>query len=159
MIVQMVTTEMLKGTYLVAGLTDEQIAQVASLSEHRVLTSGQAIAKIGEAASNLFVVLEGNLIVTTADGDRLGEISEGSIIGEIALVDARPRTANVVSIGAVSVASIPITDLRKLMNDNRDWGFTILANVARVLAMRLRHADATIDELADKVQDVWTNAL
>ncbi len=154
----MILPELLKGTYLVAGLSDEQIAQVAEIAELRPYASGQALARIGEEAVNLFVVIEGNLIETTADGDRLGEISKGSIIGEIALVDARPRTANVVSIGQVSVAAIPISDLRKLMNANREWGFIILSNIARVLAMRLRHADATIDELADKSSDVWTHA-
>lgn len=155
----MVDVDILRDTYLVVGLADGQIAQIAEIAELKTFASGQALARIGEEATELFVVIDGNAIVTTQDGDRLGEIGKGSLIGEIALVDARPRTANVVAIGAMAVVAIPIAPLRKLMNEHRDWGFVVLANISRVLAMRLRQADATIDALADKATDVWTHAL
>jgi hypothetical protein len=35
----------------------------------------------------------------------------------------------------------------------------VLANLARLLAARLRGADARLDELMDIEQDVWTNVL
>ncbi|MEQ1824033.1 MAG: cyclic nucleotide-binding domain-containing protein [Fimbriimonadaceae bacterium] len=155
----MLDPAVLKGSYLVAGLDDVQIQSVASLAELKHYASGHLLAKIGEAADVMFVVIGGNLTVTTHDGDKLGEIATGSVVGEIALVDARPRAANVVCVGPVSVAVFPVDKLRMLMNQNRDMGFLMLANIARVLAARLRNADAIIDQLADGVGDVWTNAL
>jgi CRP/FNR family cyclic AMP-dependent transcriptional regulator len=148
----------LKGTYLVAGLDDVQIASVAGLSILRHFPSGHLLAKIGEAADVMFVVIGGSLTVTTHDGDKLGEIHTGSVVGEVALVDARPRAANVVCVGPVTVAEISIDQLRKLMNKDRDMGFLMLANISRVLATRLRNADAMIDQLADAVGDAWTHA-
>lgn len=155
----MIEPAVLKGTYLVAGLSDSQIAQVAAITEMHAYGSGHELCKIGENAVDLYVVLGGTFSVTTADGDKLGEIGVGSVIGEIAIVDVRQRTANVTGIGASSVAAINVDALRKLMNDNREWGFLILANLARVLAVRLRQADARIDELADKSQDSWNLAM
>ena len=155
----MVDVAVLQGTYLVTGLADSQIAKVAALGELRHYSSGQLICKIGEIADVMFVVLDGVVAVMTADGDRLGEIGKGSVIGEIALVDARPRTANVVAVGIVNVAVFGTDDIRKLMNADRILGFTMLASIARVLAGRLRQADARIDELTDKAADVWHNAM
>lgn len=152
-------TVSLKGTYLVAGLTDEQMDQVAQLAQLHMFPSGHLLCRIGDPADTLFVVLNGTLSVTTADGDKLGEIGANSVVGEIGIVDVRQRTANVTCVGSVSVAAIPIDGLRKLMNDNREWGFLILANLARVLAVRLRHADARIDDLSDKVGDAWTHCM
>lgn len=155
----MVDPGVLQGCYIVTGLLDTQIAKIAALGDHKRFTSGQLICEIGATADELFVVLEGSVAVTTADGDRLGEIGKGSVIGEIALVDARPRTANVVAVGQVELASFPADAIRRLMNADRDLGFTMLATIARVLAGRLRQADAKIDELMDKASDVWHNAL
>lgn len=155
----MVEAAALKGTYLVTGLTDAQIAKVADLGELRHCPSGGLICTVGETADEMFVVLDGSVVVMTADGDRLGEISRGSVIGEIALVDARPRTANVICSGPVNLAVFSADALRKLMNTDRDLGFMMLANIARVLAGRLRQADARIDELTDKASDVWHNAM
>jgi glutaminase len=149
----------LKGTYLVAGLTDEQMSEVARLAQLHMFPSGHVLCRIGDVADTLYVVLNGTLAVTTADGDKLGEIGANSVVGEIGIVDTRQRTANVTCVGAVTVAGIPIDALRALMNANRQWGFLILANLARVLAVRLQQADARIDDLADKAGDTWTNAL
>jgi CRP-like cAMP-binding protein len=159
MMQSMVESAVLQGTYLVTGLAESKVAKVAALGEMRSYASGQVICTIGEIAAEMYVVLDGNVFVMTADGDRLGEIGRGSVIGEIALVDARPRTANVVCVGPVNVAVFSTDELRKLMNADRDLGFTMLASIARVLAGRLRQADARIDELTDKASDVWHNAM
>lgn len=155
----MLEPSVLKGTYLCAGLTDEQVAQVAALAELHAYQAGHELCRIGQPAADLYVVISGHFAVTTHDGDKLGEIGPGSLIGEIAIVDVRQRTANVTSIGAAAVASIKVDAIRKLMTENREWGFLILANIARLLAVRLRQADARIDELCDKSQDSWNLAM
>ena len=92
-------------------------------------------------------------------GDRNSPLYRNSVVGEVGLVDARPRTANVTCVGPVSAAVIPTPDLRRLLNQNRQWGFIVLSNIARVLASRLRQANARIDELTDLTTEPWTNAL
>lgn len=155
----MLEPSVLKGTYLCAGLTDDQVAQLGALAELHTYQAGHELCRIGETAQDLYVVISGHFSVTTHDGDKLGEIGPGGLIGEIAIVDVRQRTANVTSIGTVAVASIKVDAIRKLMSENREWGFLVLANIARVLAVRLRQADARIDDLCDKSQDSWNLAM
>ena len=158
-IASMVEVSALKDSYLVAGLTDEQVGKIASLSTVKTYRSGDTIVKSGDPATELLVVLSGSLNVTSDDNDLLGEIGVNSVVGEMGLMDGRASTANVCSVGHVSVASIPTKELRGLMNSNRDWGFLVLANIGRVMSDRLRRSNARIDELCDSTHQPWENAL
>ena len=155
----MLDLETFKKNYLVVGLSDDHVNQIASLATLKRCTAQERLVRAGELNSDLYVVLNGRLVVLTPDGDKLSEVGPGSVIGEIALIDARPRTADVVCVGLVDLAVIPAPALRQAMNSNREWGFTVLANLSRVMAGRLRQANQKIDELYDKTSDTWDNAL
>jgi hypothetical protein len=123
------------------------------------MVAQETLIRAGDPGGDFFVILDGRVNVLTPDGDKLSEVGPGSVLGEISLVDAGPRTATVIAIGLVDVAVIPATDLRRYMSTNRDLGFTVLANLSRVLAGRLRLANEKIDELYDKATDAWDHAL
>jgi CRP-like cAMP-binding protein len=149
----------LKDAYLVAGLTEDQVKQVAALATVRDFSSTRPIVQLGEPANEVFVILSGHVLYTTHDGDTLGEAGPNSVVGEMGLVDAMPHDAHVTCRGSVVAAVFNTADLRKLMRQNRDWGFVMLCNVARVLSARLRQSDARIDELCDQATPAWEHAL
>lgn len=155
----MIDIETFRKNYLVVGLTDDQIQEIADLATMRRLLAGETLVRAGDQSSDLYVILSGHLLVMTPDKEKLNEVGPGSVIGEISLVDARPRTADVQAKGFVDVAVIPADALRQKMSHNREWGFVVLANIARVMAGRLRQANQKIDELYDKTTDLWQNAL
>ncbi|MEQ1831272.1 MAG: cyclic nucleotide-binding domain-containing protein [Pirellula sp.] len=155
----MVEASALKNTYLAAGLTDEQLAIVGAMARVDTHPSGYLLAKRGDLAEEMYLLLAGEIVVTTGDGDKLGDIKAGGVVGEIALVDACPRAANVVSRTPITVAAWNIRELRKAMMEDREWGFLLLANVARVIATRLRQADEMIDTISDNVGDKWDHAM
>ncbi|MDX2065044.1 MAG: cyclic nucleotide-binding domain-containing protein [Fimbriimonadaceae bacterium] len=155
----MLDLDAFKKTYLTVGLTDEQIQAIADLATLRRFSPQETLIRMGDQSSDLYVILNGRLAVLTPDGDKISEVGPGSLLGEIALIDARPRTANVVCVGLVDAAVIPAQALRSLLSKNRDWGFVVLSNLARVLAGRLRVANEKIEELYDKNSDTWDNAL
>jgi len=155
----MLDPSVLKDAFLVAGLTPDQIAQVAAIGKVTTYGSGQALVEIGGTSEELFVILSGDVRITTHDGDLLGDVGANSVVGEVGLVDGGPRTANATCNGPVSAAVFPIPELRRLMVQNRDWGFTVLANVSRLLAGRLRKLNSRVDELSDAAEEPWGNAL
>jgi CRP/FNR family transcriptional regulator, cyclic AMP receptor protein len=148
-----------KQNYLVCGLSDEAIAQVAAMGKIEKHLARETLIRVNEKSSDLYVVLDGRVIIMTADGDKLAEVGPGSVLGEMALVDDRPRSAEVVCLGITNVARIPAQDLRKFMWQNKDIGFIILANLARVLSGRLRQADAKIDDLMGCPDNPWKDSL
>lgn len=155
----MVETSALKDAYLVAGLKEEEAAQIAALATIRTYRSGEALTKSGDASNDVFIIMSGHVKVTTNDGDLLGEVGANSVVGEMGLVDSRPATANVTCVGPVSAAAVSTLELRRLMGQNRDWGFIVLSNICRVMAGRLRQTNARIDELSDLATEPWHNSL
>lgn len=151
--------ESLKKNYLVAGLTDDIIAELAKLAHYEVSVSGENLITKGDKSSDLYVILEGNVDVYTSTGDKLTSAGPGSLLGEIALVDDHPRSADAVCTGLVKYARFPAAELRRYMNGNRNAGFIILANLARVLSARLRNSDIVIETVRLTTFDHWKFAL
>ena len=147
-----------KSNYLVCGLPDEAVTEIWDMAEQETHVARETLIRINEKSSDLFVILDGKVHVMTRDGDLLAEPGPGSVLGEMALIDDRPRSAEVVCIHLTKVAKIPAKKLRSYMNQNRDVGFIVLANLARVLSGRLRLADEKIDTLLDQ-SDPWKHSL
>lgn len=144
-----------KKNYLVVGLSDDDIAKVAELATLKIVPAGTEIVKLGAKDSDLCIILDGTACVYGKGGVLLGEREVGSVIGEIALVDDRPRSAYVVAKGPLNYAHLEGKTLRRFMFQNKEIGFIMLSNLSRVLAMRLRQASETIEDLEGKAGDPW----
>lgn len=145
--------------YLVHGLKPEVIEQIEQMAEMKAFLAREFLVKCGERSSDLYVILDGTVLVCTPGGDELAQIGPGSVLGEVALVDDQPRSADAVCRGLVKVAKLPAKELRSFMAKNTDAGFIMLANLARVLSNRLRKTDAAVEDLASHPKDGWSNAL
>lgn len=137
----------IQNNYLVYGLTPEQLASVAEIATERFLKPGEMLCRQGEVGGELYIVLEGNLSVQTGEGERLAEVGPNSVVGEMGLIESRPRSASVQATEPCRVAAIRSTDLREVMVTDGNLGFLVLCNITRVLSERLRQADQKLDTL------------
>ncbi|MCW5935934.1 MAG: cyclic nucleotide-binding domain-containing protein [Fimbriimonadaceae bacterium] len=147
--------DVFRQNYLVYGLPDDKIDELIELASFETKLANEDICRRGEKGCDLFVVLDGTVTITSLNGEKLAEIGPGSVIGEVALVDDQPRSANAVCKSAVHYARLPARELRNYMVTHKDVGFHMLANLSRVLSARLRQTDAVVDELAGKQRDPW----
>jgi CRP-like cAMP-binding protein len=144
-----------KHNYLVAGLGDEDVKKVADLAKIESVNGGTEFVKLGAKGSDVYVVLDGIAMVYGPDGVTLGERGPGTVIGEVALVDDGPRSAYVVAKAHLTFAHFDGRELRKFMFENKEIGFIMLSNLARVMALRLREASAKVVNLEVKQMDPW----
>ena len=152
-------SDVFKKNYLVTGLPDAAIEEIAGLAEYGCKLAGECLIDKGETSNDLFVVLEGTVNVYTKQGDKLGEAGPGAVLGEVSLVDAGPRSACGMCVGMVKYAKLPAKELRQYMSDNKEVGFTMLANLSRVLSMRLRSTAEVMEHLRAETMDPWEKAL
>ncbi|HWD07510.1 MAG TPA: cyclic nucleotide-binding domain-containing protein [Actinomycetota bacterium] len=81
----------------------------------RKLAKGKVLVTQGELGSELFVVLDGVLVVEI-DGDPLAEVGPGAIVGERAILEAGTRTSTLRAVTPVKVAVAgPSTVNRKVL--------------------------------------------
>jgi CRP-like cAMP-binding protein len=140
--------------YLVNGLPASAIETIAKLATEERFFQSDVIIRQGSEGSDLYIILEGTVQIVVG-GETLNEIGPGAVFGEIALIDNQKRSADAVCRTNVTVAKFSAKVLREHMWANRDVGFVMLANLAKVLCSRLREASAKIDSLMDVVTDPW----
>jgi CRP-like cAMP-binding protein len=152
--------ELLKRSHLAHGVAGEHFEAIAALGTIEKFRPRDRLGSIGDAGSDLFIISEGRVSVLTADDDKLREVGPAGVVGEVGFVDAAALHANFVAVGPVTAVRFPAKELRAILSANRESGFMFLANLARLLASRLRSADGRLDTLMDlEVDDVWQHSL
>lgn len=134
-----------RDSYIFSGLTEAQTAQVISLAKEKVVEGGQQLVRQFAKDNDVLVIAEGKARVNTFSGDLIAEAGPGASIGEMALIDDKPRSATVIAMGRVVVGVISRDDLMNLMDQEPSIGKTIMMNIARILTERLRRANIELD--------------
>jgi CRP/FNR family cyclic AMP-dependent transcriptional regulator len=125
--------ERLAGVPLFEGLSKQQLRRISSLMTRIDRPAGQVLTREGEHGSEFFIVLEGE--VEVRQGDRvIATRRPGDYVGEIALLDKRPRTASVVATTPVSVEVLSRREFVSLLAEAPELSEQIMATMARRLA-------------------------
>ena len=87
--------------YLCADMTETELAALKQLGEERHFSAGAQIVSAGDVADSMFFIYSGEVDVSV-DSDsghpvRLTTLGAGMVFGEVALLNNRQRTANVVA--------------------------------------------------------------
>lgn len=139
---------------LFRGLSREELRPLERMARPLVFLAGQTILKEGDAAHLLFVVAQGTASVRlglSGDGAeksvRVAAFGPGAMLGEMALLSGGTRTADVVADERVICYGFTIDELRELEATEPHIVNTILLNLARELADRVRRANDEIRTL------------
>lgn len=143
----------LKQTYLTNGLSDEEVAMIAALAKEKNFVAGEIIIHRGDPPNALYVVLQGRVELVTDDLDKLGDVGPGNLLGEASLLSRFPSDFDAVCSGLTKVAEIHIDELRHLLNQHRNMGFMVLANIGSLLCQRLHAASIVMHHLHE--HDAW----
>ncbi len=131
---------------LLAGLSAEELTDLASLGTIRSYQSGEKIVSAGDPANSLFFLRSGAVHVTLPDGVRLATLTAGMAFGEMALLEP-VRSADVLADMTATAFEVPIVDFERFRKDHPRAGERVMRNLAQLLADRLIVANAKVDIL------------
>jgi CPA1 family monovalent cation:H+ antiporter len=103
---------------LFAGLDEAEVAAVGKLLRARVALPGQKIVALGERGDAMYFIAAGAARVQLAIGDV--DLAEGAFFGEVALLENKPRNADVVAVGVCHLLQLDARDFRRLLADRPD---------------------------------------
>lgn len=110
-------TSWLAGVALFEGFSDDQLDQVAQLGERVEAKAGAEIADQGRVGAECWVIVDGSARVLM-NGEYVTSVSAGSMIGEMALLEHRPRNAAVVAETDMVLVSFDIEAFNKILDAN-----------------------------------------
>jgi CRP/FNR family cyclic AMP-dependent transcriptional regulator len=108
-------TDDLRRVPLFQGMSDRALEAVAALAVEVTFEDGQALMIQGEEGDRFLLLLDGRVAVTR-DGSHVRDLDAGDFIGEISLVDGRPRTATATALGRVRALEVGRPAFLELMD-------------------------------------------
>jgi flavin reductase (DIM6/NTAB) family NADH-FMN oxidoreductase RutF len=114
------------------GLPPELLQRILDHGVERRYADGETMMRIGEPGDSMWLVLEGAVRIQRPG--RLARIAAGDVVGEVALLDGGPRTADAIAEGVVHALEIPRSEVLAELESSPQ----VAAALIGVLASRLR---------------------
>ena len=118
------------------GCTNKELRDIARIVDELQVESGRVLMSQGDAGQEAFVIEEGAAEVVR-DGQLLATVGPGSYVGELALIDAGPRSATVTATTPMRVLVIGTREFATLLDEVPGLARRVLVSTAR----RLRAAN------------------
>ena len=105
--------------------------------QRRQYTHGEVLFREGEPSDTVGRVVDGSVQIVKEDGPRkvlLGHIGRGEFVGEMGIIEDRPRSATVRAESNVTIEWISKKEFLKQISDDRNTAFQLLARLSGRLA-------------------------
>ena len=129
-------TILLKSVNLFRDIPAEKLSQIAQITEETHWPAGAVVIKEGDPGDSLFIVAEGTVRIHKGDLD-LAMFKKGDCLGEMAVLDHSPRSADATVIEDATLLKITQEDFYEVLSANPE----ITEGIIRLLTRRLRESN------------------
>jgi CRP-like cAMP-binding protein len=141
----------LRQVSIFSGLTEAELDVLAEAASEQNYPEGSRIIRVGDPGTSLLIVRSGEVrvVLQKASGSEieLTTIKPGEFFGEMALFDAKPRSATVVAKTEATIIEISRETFIVQVTRRPELALKILAEMAK----RLRHSDEVVKEFAERI--------
>ncbi len=136
------------------GFTIQELESLQRRLIFRSYLKGELIIRKGDANRDLFLLTKGSVTIKMRlpRGDRLRRIftfGSGVIFGEMALLDAKPRSADVWAEEDSKVLILPYPAFVALLQEEPRLALKLILNIAKVLSINVRLSAKELRTLTD----------
>ena len=132
---------------LLRRLPEEALAQLAGSARLRAMRRGETLFRRGDPGTGLLLVVRGRIRISVPSSEGrdgvLNLVRAGEVVGEIALLDGHPRTADAIADTDGEVMLLERRDLLHLIEENG----ALALGLMEVLCERLRQTSAQVEAL------------
>ncbi len=106
----------LKDVAFFEGFTDDELVRVAELADDLEAEAGAELTDQGRPGQECFVLVKGRANVFVG-ADLVATLEAGSMVGEMALIDHRPRSATVIAETPMELLAFDTRAFRSLLDE------------------------------------------
>lgn len=141
--IKKIVRELKDDTNLFHLFEEGELEKIAPYFERAHYEAGDVIFREGDEADFIGFVTSGHVEAkkqTEFQGKQIviAQMASGSILGELALFDGKPRSATVEALRETELLILRRSALEAFIADYPDLGIKVLKGVSRVLSLRLR---------------------
>ena len=136
------------------SLGPEEIITMVSYVSYKSFKKGSLIFKEGEPGDSLFYIAKGivDILKESVEGNpiKLAQFAQDSMLGEMALIDAAPRSATAKVSDDVELIILSRESFEGLLKDVPAVGIKIFKQIATTLSQRVRFANGRLADVLDE---------
>jgi SulP family sulfate permease len=133
---------------LFRGRKAETLAALEARMERRAVKDGEALFRHGDPGAELFLIRRGKVRILLPVGEKQGHhlatFGRGDFFGEMSFLDGEPRSADAIAASDTDLFVLPRAEFDALALEHRALAANLLEGLARMLAIRLRYANAEV---------------
>lgn len=137
--------ERLSKVALFSGLTRPALELIARIAAEETHPLGTLIFEHGQPGEKLYVILEGRVRISRnvpgMGEEALAILGPGAVFGEMALIDAAPRSADARIHERCRLLALPKDAFEDLLFLQKDLAYEVLWSFVRMLTVRLRETN------------------
>lgn len=127
----------LKSVDLFASIPSQELIRVAQIAEEEEYQTNASLCKEGDFGDCMYIIANGKVKVHKGD-HTLVELEKGAFVGDMALLDQEPRSADLTTSSDTTLLKISQDAFYELMSSN----FEIMNGILKIISSRLREAQA-----------------
>jgi CRP-like cAMP-binding protein len=106
----------LKAIPIFSHLSEEEAKRLAAFATETSIAEGQILMKEGDYSTELIAIEEGSADVIQ-NGQKVASLGEGALIGEMGLLERKPRNADVIATSPMRVIKLTHWEIRRMSDD------------------------------------------
>jgi len=138
---------------LLEGLGSDELARITRHFVRREYAANEVLFQEGDPGDRLCLLASGaveiSIVVPGGARARIVTNAEGSLFGEAALLDGRPRSATAQAVEATTVYELSRTALDEIARSEPAIAIKLMTNLARLMSIRMRETNEILRELED----------
>jgi len=131
--------DVLKKVPVLSGLSRRDLDLIARVADEVKVEKGRVLTRQGGLGMEFLLILEGSARVER-DGKVIARLGPGDFLGEMSLIDGKPRSATVIADSPSALLAVQARSFRTLL----DTVPGLQSKVLIALCERLRAADASL---------------
>jgi CRP-like cAMP-binding protein len=148
---------------LLKGLSSEEITGVLLLGDRRIVDKGEVLFRKDTLADGVWLLETGTVSILSGAADdglasRLATFGPGQFVGEMSLIDGRPRSATVIADTPVHALLLDAHAIAALEQRYPVAALNITRNIALELSRRVRSSSALMAEAHTEKSSEWANS-
>jgi CRP-like cAMP-binding protein len=140
--------DLIKKSDWFSELPDEVIHLLLQRIKERDLKVGDALIEKGKTDDSVFLIQDGwvKIVIPDEAGDEmvLNHVGPREMVGELSLVDRRPRSASVIAISALKVLELTRDDFLYMMGEYPMMGLHMLITMSKRMRFVLTYVEQAV---------------
>ncbi len=136
---------------LLSTLNRDESGMILNQLSYQRLSPGESLFQEGDSGTQCYLIVSGYIVVSkrleTGLEQTLAQISEGELLGQIALIDRKPRSATCrAGQKGAGVVMLDSDIFEQLYSAQSTFAFKVLDHIVSDLAKRLRSANQQLSK-------------